>query len=129
MRRQRIDDAGQSGVRRPATNGVGLRWIVHSHVPTEHLNGKTILWETLTGEYSFLNGGGSTNNPLHKWFDIQSNDNDEDFVGIASVGMDPTINGTYTNWFAIADGLAGQGPHVAGGFAVDLDGAALFGTK
>jgi hypothetical protein len=108
---------------------VGVRWVVHGHVPIETVNGKLILWETLMGEYAFGNGGGSGMNPLHKFFDIQSTDHEEDFVGYQFLTVDTSTNAPYTNWFAIWDLVGGQKPQISGGFSVQIDAAQLFGTN
>jgi hypothetical protein len=115
---------------KPSTDAVGLRWVVHGNVPTETVNGKTALWETLSGEYTFLNSGGSGTNPLHKFFDTLSSEIVEDFVGYDKLAVEADTKGTYTNWFAIWDLTgAGQTPKISGGFAVEIDAAQLFGTN
>jgi hypothetical protein len=115
---------------KPNTDAVGLRWEVHSNVPTEIIGGKMVLWETLGGENAFGNGGGSAQNPLHKSFDLQSSDMVEDFIGYDQLAVDATTKGTYTNWFALWDlSGAGQAPQVSGGFALQVDAAQLFGTN
>ena len=114
---------------KPKTDAVELRWVVHGHVPMEIVNGKTIMWETLSGEHAFANSGGSGQNPLHTFFDLQSNGREEDFVGYDKLGVDATTKGIYTNWFAIWDLTGGQAPQVSGGFAVEIDAAQLFATN
>jgi hypothetical protein len=113
---------------KPQADAVGLRWVVHGHVPTETVNGKKLGWETLGGEYSFGSSGGSGMNPLHKFFDIHASDHDEDFVGYDKLGVKATTKETYTHWFAIWELTAAAKPQVSGGFVVSIDAAQLFAT-
>lgn len=113
---------------KPANDAIGVRWVVKTQVPIETVNGKSVLWENLGGEFQFLSGGGSSTGQLHSTFDHVGSALHEEFVGYHKLGVKSDTKADFHQWFALWSLLSNAGgPHVAGGFVAPIDAAQLFG--
>jgi len=107
-------------------DSVVVRWKANAYLPFEMVNGKPVSWDSYGGEFQFLNGGGSSINPLHYTFDLVGNDTSADFIGYEPLEMPPGSNGgTLYEWFTLDSFGTPAGTYIGGGFSVDIDMAAL----
>ncbi len=112
----------------PTKDAISVRYVVKTQVPIEMVNGKSVIWENLGGEYRFSSGGGSTAGPLHSVSEIVGKSSlHEHFVGYEKLAVKSDTKGTLQEWFALWTLTGSTPPQVAGGFSVEIDAAALFG--